>query len=110
MLTVLLVVHIIVTTALIAVILLQRNSSDGLAGIGGGGSSNMNILSSRSKANFLTKITSFLAALFILLSLTMATIVSRQNQNQSVVDQFVDQPKNNTSDNIEEKPSIPVSE
>ena len=67
--TVLLIVHLFVTLALIGVVLIQRSEGGGL-GIGtsqGMGS----FMSGRGTANLLTRTTAILAAIFMLLSLTL---------------------------------------
>ena len=55
-----LIIHAILAIALIVVILLQRSDGGALGGIGGGNFSGM--LTGRSSANFLTKLTAVLAA------------------------------------------------
>ncbi len=68
--TVLLIIHLFVTLALIGVVLIQRSEGGGL-GIGtsqGMGS----FMSGRGTANLLTRTTAILAAIFMLLSLTLA--------------------------------------
>lgn len=85
--SVLLVVHIIVCVALVGVILLQQNSSDGLSGIGGGGSSGL--MSSRGSANFLTRLTAILATIFIVNSLVLAVIASHSKRGASPVESIL---------------------
>ena len=68
--TVLLIIHLFVTIALIGVVLIQRSEGGGL-GIGtsqGMGS----FMSGRGTANLLTRATAVLAAIFMVLSLTLA--------------------------------------
>ncbi len=72
MIAVLLIVHLFVTLALIGVVLIQRSEGGGL-GIGstqGMGS----FMSGRGTANLLTRTTGVLAALFMLLSLSLALL------------------------------------
>ena len=72
MTTLLLVLHLIVTLTLIATVLIQRSEGGGL-GIGttqGMGS----FMSGRGTANLLTRLTAILAAIFMLLSLTLAVM------------------------------------
>ncbi len=69
----LLVVQAIVTLTLITVILMQRSEGGGL-GIGGGSPSGL--MSARGAADFLTRATSILAALFIILSIVLAGLAS----------------------------------
>ena len=86
MLTVLLVLQVIITVSMIIVILIQRTSSDGMAGLAGGGNS---IMSGRASANLLTRITSILAAAFIINSLLMAAMTARFSSNEkSIIDEI----------------------
>ena len=72
--TVLLVVQVLVCSALIAIILLQRSETDGF-GLGSGSGSNL--MSGRSKANFMTRTTAILAAIFIINSLVLSIMAAR---------------------------------
>ena len=78
--TVLIVIHIIVTLCLIGVVLLQRTNSDGLQGInaqsGMGG-----IMSPASSANFMTKLTSILAAVFLINCLVLSNLATRGSKS-----------------------------
>ena len=83
--TVLLIVHLFVTLALIGVVLIQRSEGGGL-GIGtsqGMGS----FMSGRGTANLLTRATAILAAIFFVLSLTLA-LMNRgtMGTNRSILD------------------------
>ena len=62
-----LIIHAILALTLIVIILLQRSDGGALGGIGGGSFSGM--LTGRSSANFLTKLTAVIAALFLANSL-----------------------------------------
>jgi preprotein translocase subunit SecG len=73
MLTFLLVVHAIITAILVVVILMQRSEGGGL-GMGG---SPTGLMSARGAADFLTRATTILATLFILLSIASAVVASR---------------------------------
>lgn len=77
MYTVLLVIHSIIVLFLIVMVLIQRSDSDGLSGMSGGGGNQF--LSGRGAANLLTRITSFLAAGFMITSLSLAVIASRMS-------------------------------
>src|SRR5690349_6128684 len=68
--TVLLIVHLFVTLALIGVVLIQRSEGGGL---GIGSSQGMGaFMTGRGTANLLTRTTAVLAAIFMLLSLSLA--------------------------------------
>ncbi|MGV2433027.1 MAG UNVERIFIED_CONTAM: preprotein translocase subunit SecG [Rickettsiaceae bacterium] len=92
MLDILLVMHIVISVLLIIVILLQKNSSDGLAGLGGGGS-NMGLVNARTAANFFTRVTVFLATLFMLNSLVLANLSNRTHKESDVVNKLKEEKK-----------------
>ena len=70
MFTFLLIVQTLVATALVAVILMQRSEGGGL-GVGG---SSAGLMTARGAADFLTRSTAILGALFIFLSIALAAI------------------------------------
>lgn len=72
MFTFLLIVQTIVAAALVIVILMQRSEGGGL-GVGG---SSSGLMSARGAADFLTRATAVLAALFILLSIALAGLAA----------------------------------
>jgi preprotein translocase subunit SecG len=72
MLTFLLVVHALVAAALVAVILMQRSEGGGLAS----GGSASGLMSARGAADFLTRTTSILATIFIVLSIGLAALAT----------------------------------
>ena len=80
MTTVLLVVHIMAAFSMIVLILLQR-SEGGALGMGGGGGG---FVTGRSAANFLTKITAGLAAIFFVTSLSLGVLGHRPAPTSAV--------------------------
>src|SRR5688500_9999461 len=70
----LLIVQTLVTAIMIAVILMQRSEGGGL-GVGG---SSSGLMTARGAADFLTRATSILATLFVLLSITLAGLATVQ--------------------------------
>jgi preprotein translocase subunit SecG len=84
MTTILLIIHLLIALALVGVILLQR-SEGGALGIGGGGMGGL--MSGRSSANLLTRVTAILAASFITISLVLAILASQQRAPRSILDQ-----------------------
>lgn len=74
MFTFLLVVHALIAAALVGVILVQRSEGGGL-GMGG---SPTGLMSARGAADFLTRATSILATLFVLMSIGLAALASMQ--------------------------------
>jgi preprotein translocase subunit SecG len=85
---ILLVVQIILAVLLVSIILLQRSGSDGLGGLSGSGSNN-GVVSSKASANFLTKATAILATLFMINSLVLGNLASKNSKTHSVFDKIV---------------------
>lgn len=81
--TVLLVVHLMVVLALVGVVLIQRSEGGGL-GIGGGSG----FMSARGTANALTRTTAILAALFFVLSLSLAVLARYQAKPTDILDKL----------------------
>ncbi len=69
--------HIIVCIALIIVVLLQSSKGGGLAGAFGGGGGSQTIFGGQETATFLSKATTYLAVLFMVLSLSLAFLTAR---------------------------------
>ena len=88
----------------IQIILLQRSDGGALGGIGGGSFSGM--LTGRSSANFLTKLTAVIAALFLGNSLLLA-ILSGNLKEKSIVNETTIE---DFSDDINSKPIVPDTE
>ena len=74
---VLTVLHVLVCFFLIAVVLLQRGKGAEMGAVFGGGASST-VFGSRGGANFLTKLTTASAALFMITSLTLSYISTEQ--------------------------------
>jgi len=88
-------IHVVVCIALIIVVLLQSSKGGGLAGaFGGGGGQTM--FGGQETASFLSKITTYLAVAFMLLSLMLALLSARQNPSapRSVVRQAAEEQRN----------------
>ncbi len=103
MINTLLFIHLIIAILLIVVILLQKTSTDGLSGIGGGG--NMGLVSSRSAANFLTKITIVLAIIFFANALLLANLSSKSHDDIATkLEKSNNQIENNTATEPESLP------
>jgi preprotein translocase subunit SecG len=78
---VVLTIHLILALALVGVVLLQRSEGGGL-GIGGGGG----VVSGRSAATALGKITWLLAIGFICTSIALTVLARREAASSSVID------------------------
>ena len=101
---ILLTIHILVAIGLVVAVLLQK-SEGGLGGLGGGMS---NIMTSQSGSNFITQLTSFLAAGFILSSIALAVVSSNKNSSTTIIENDI---INNVDDNLEEnEPKVPLAD
>ena len=83
-----LVIHVLLAFTLIGIVLLQRSEGGGL-GIGGGMSG---LMTGRSSANLLTRVTAALAALFFTTSLVLAILASAPSRPRSILDTPVSEP------------------
>ena len=108
---IILIIHIILAVILIGTILLQRSDGGALGGIGGGGFAG--VLSGRSSANFLTRLTAILAALFMCTSLLLA-ILAKKDKEDTILNDVQNIESENSIDteeiNIELKPVAPEDE
>ena len=80
----LVVIHVIVCLFLIGVVLLQQGKSADLAGAFGGQGS-QTAFGPRGAANLLTKLTTYAAILFMLISIALTILLSRQSGDHSVL-------------------------
>jgi preprotein translocase subunit SecG len=77
MITSLIVLHVIICILLVITVLLQFGKGAEVGAVMGGGSSQA-VFSSSSKGNFFTKLTTFLAIAFMLNSIVLTTLKSRE--------------------------------
>lgn len=82
---VILTIHLILALSLVGVVLLQRSEGGGL-GMGGGGGGG--VMSGRSAANALTKVTWFLAIAFIITSISLTVVAAQKSAGSSVFDRL----------------------
>ena len=80
---VVLTIHLLLALALVGVVLLQRSEGGGL-GLGGGGG----VMSGRSAASAMSKVTWILAVAFIITSLSLTVIAARKSAGASVIDRL----------------------
>jgi preprotein translocase subunit SecG len=83
---VVLTIHLLLALLLIGVVLLQRSEGGGL-GLGGGGGGD-GIMSGRSAASALSKVTWILAIGFIITSISLTMIAANNSTGASVVDRL----------------------
>ena len=103
MANILLTIHIIIAVSLVVSVLLQR-SEGCLCGLGG--CSVSNLMNPQSSANFVTKLTSFLAAGFILTSISLAVVTSEKNSDTSIIENDIII-KDKLEDN---EPTVPLAD
>ena len=77
-----LVFHVLVSISLIIVVLMQSSKGGGLAGAFGGGGGDSTLFGGQETASFLSKATTYLAVIFMLLSLSMAFLASKRGTSQ----------------------------
>jgi len=87
---VVLVIHLLLAVALVITVLLQQ-SEGGALGIGGGPTS---MMSGRSAANLLTRMTTIIVGCFFVTSLVLAWIAKSDSASTSVLDAPRQQPLN----------------
>jgi len=80
--TILIIIYIVVCIALITIVLLQSSKGEGLAGVFGGGGGSQAIFGART-GDILTKSTTALAILFMVLSLVLAVLSGRRAKSLS---------------------------
>ncbi|HXH31434.1 MAG TPA: preprotein translocase subunit SecG [Bacteriovoracaceae bacterium] len=78
MTTFLIVLHVIICVLLVATVLLQFGKGAEMGAIMGSGGASQAVFSSSAKGNFMTKLTSFLAISFMVNSIVLTTIKSRE--------------------------------
>jgi len=81
--TLLIIVNVFAALIMIVLVLMQQSKGDMGSAFGGGGSQSM--FGSRGSANFLSRATSIICAVFFISSLTLAYIYSNRNANDSVI-------------------------
>ncbi len=84
--SILLVMQVIIVIFLVIIILMQNPGVDGLAGLNNNANSNSSFSNAHPK-NFLTKLTYFIAALFIINSLCI--MATQKHTTESVIEKIV---------------------
>ena len=79
-----LIIHAILAIILICSILLQRSDGGALGGLGGGSSNFSGMLEGRRSADFLTKLTTVVGALFLANSLFLAILTKSKNESSVI--------------------------
>lgn len=100
--TILIIVNVFAALAIIVLALMQQSKGDMGSAFGGGGSQSM--FGSRGSANFLSRMTAIMCAVFFISSLSLAYIYAKRADSSSVVEQSVFEQLEPTSDS--EVPSL----
>jgi preprotein translocase subunit SecG len=88
----LLVLQVVIAVLMIGLVLLQKSDGDSLSGIGGGSGGLNSVMSSKSSANFLTRLTMCLVGIFMLNCLVLALISSKLNSSNNLeIDKIIHQ-------------------
>ena len=83
----LIVVHVLVALALVLVVLLQVGKGQSIGAAFGGASSSQTIFGSRGPTTFLSRMTTVVAALFMMTSLGLAYFSAHRGQSSVITDQ-----------------------
>ena len=108
--TVLIVLHVLVALSIIGLVLLQHGKgADMGSGFGGGASGSL--FGATGSANFLSRTTAVLAALFFILSLALAYVATRRpvEEGGGVIDVIRKQQTEKPAPKAEEKPKPPAA-
>ena len=81
--TVILTLHLILALILITAVLVQRSEGGGL---GSGGDSTGGVMSGRSAATAMTKLTWLIACAFLITSISLTILAAKKSPNASVLD------------------------
>ncbi len=103
MISILLVIHVLAAVSIVVLVLLQQGRGADMGAAFGGGS--QTLFGARGSANFLSRITGLLAAVFFVTSLTLAYMYGQITAPQSVTDQVVSQPVQSRSES--DIPQVP---
>ena len=106
MFTFLLIVQTIIAASLVAVILMQRSEGGGL-GVGG---SSSGFMTARGAADFLTRTTAILGALFVILSIVLAAVAGVSRQAATVDTSLVNQSAPASAPVTPTQPSAPLAD
>lgn len=86
MLTTLTTVHVIICIVLTLTVLLQFGKGAEIGAVMGGGGASQNVFSSAGKGNFFTKLTTVLAIAFMINSIVLTKLYSKENTDSVLSD------------------------
>lgn len=91
MVNILLAIHVLAAVAIVALVLLQQGKGADMGAAFGGGS--QTVFGSQGSANFLSRTTAVLAAVFFFTSMSLAYIYGHRTEPQSVTEQVAEEPQ-----------------
>jgi preprotein translocase subunit SecG len=102
MYTFLMILFILISFAMVVVILLQAGKGQGLAGSIGGGMAGGAIFGGRGAADFLSKVTTWVAALYIVFAILIGMIYKSEAENvqKSLIQKRMEEQQNLPAPNI----------
>lgn len=106
MANILLAIHVLAAIAIVVLVLLQqgKGASMGAAFGGGGGGGSQTVFGSQGSANFLSRTTALLAAVFFFTSMSLAYIYGNRTEPQSVTEQVIEETQRNDTEGGEAAP------
>lgn len=109
MYTFLVILFILISFAMVVVILLQAGKGQGLAGSIGGGMGSSSIFGGRGAADFLSKVTTWIAAMYIIFAVLIGMIYKSEAENaqKSLIQKRMEEQQNVPASNI---PIAPVDQ
>ena len=111
MITTLIVVHVVICVLLIVTVLLQFGKGAEAGAIMGGGGASQAVFSSSAKGNFMTKLTTALAIGFMINSIILTTLKSRESRSSLFDNEApVAAPLNSDAENLKAKPTTPTTD
>ena len=111
MVTTLIVLHVVICILLVVTVLLQFGKGAEAGAIMGGGGASQAVFSSSAKGNFMTKLTTALAIGFMVNSIILTTIKSRESRSSLFDNEApVAAPLNSDTENLNAKPTTPAGE
>jgi preprotein translocase subunit SecG len=104
MANILLAIHVLAAIAIVVLVLLQQGKGADMGAAFGGGS--QTVFGSQGSANFLSRTTALLAAVFFFTSMSLAYIYGHRTEPQSVTDRLIEEPRTQAPDSGE-PPAVP---
>lgn len=105
MYTLLVILFILISITMVIVILLQAGKGQGLAGAIGGGAGGSSVFGGRGAADFLSKATSWIAALYLIFALAIGMLY--KTEVESTQQSLIEQRAANQDEAVQ--PNIPIA-